>query len=300
MITDATSKWVEINERVMRITHPDKVLWPDIGLTKWDYILHLTRIAPFLIRHASNRLLTTIRFPEGIERESFYQKNIPSYAPDWIERVKRKNTTYILLNRPETLIWLANQACLEFHVSFSSYHEELLHALVFDLDPNQCDFSRVAEAALIIRDELQSLALESYVKTSGATGLQLFVPVKPCAYEQARQVNHFFAAYFQSKYPHLFTLERLVKKRGRKVYFDYLQMWRGKSLICAYSPRARPGAPVSVPLKWSELESGIKPEQFHLQNIHARLEKEGDLFLPLTRKATQSIDPILEMLKVHS
>lgn len=300
MITDAASRWVEINGRVIRITHPDKVLWPDIGLTKWDYILHLTRLAPHLIRHARNRLLTTIRFPEGLGGSSFYQKNIPSYAPEWVDRTVWKNTRHILLNRPETLVWLANQSCLEFHVSFSFCHEDRLHALVFDLDPNQCEFSRVAEAALIIREELQSLALKSYVKTSGATGLQLFIPIAPCPYEEARKVNRFFAEYFQSKYPQLFTLERMVRKRGKQVYFDYLQMWRGKSLICAYSPRARPGAPVSAPLNWPELDKGIDPEQFHLNNIHDRLEKMGDLFLPLTSEATQSITPILDLLKVRS
>lgn len=296
MVTDGTSQWVELNGHLIRITHPDKVLWPDIGLTKWDYVLYLVELAPFLIRHAQNRLLTTIRFPDGIHGESFYQKNVPAYAPDWVDRLRWKNTVYILLNRPETLIWLANQACLEFHVSFSYRDEDTVHALVFDLDPNRCDFPQVAEAALIIREELAALGLDCYVKTSGATGLQLFVPIKPCSYEAARQVNRFFATYFESKYPQLFTIQRQVKKRGARIYFDYLQMWHGKSLICAYSPRARPGAPVSVPLKWSELETGIRPEQFRLENIRHRLEQEGDLFLPLAEHAGQSIQPLLHML----
>lgn len=291
-------RWVELNGRVIRITHPEKVLWPDAGLTKWDYVLYLVQLAPFLLRHAQNRLLTTIRFPDGINGKSFYQKNVPIYAPPWIDRVRWKDTTYVLLNRPETLIWLANQACLEFHVSFSFYGEDVVRALVFDLDPNECDFPQVAEAALLIREELAALELECYVKTSGATGLQLFVPIEPCSYEAARQANRFFATYFVGKYPHLFTAERQVKKRGRKVYFDYLQMWRGKSLICAYSPRARPGAPVSVPLKWVELENGVRPEQFCLETIGQRLAREGDLFLPLAEHPGHPIRPLLRLIGV--
>lgn len=297
MMAEGTSRWVQINGRLIRITHPDKILWPDIPLTKWDYVLHLVDLAPYLLRHAQHRLLTTIRYPDGIDGKSFYQKNIPSYAPDWIDRLRWKNTEYILLNRPETLIWLANQACLEFHVSFSFRDEDTVRSLVFDLDPNGCDFSHVAEAALIIRQELAALGLGCYVKTSGATGLQLFVPIQPCAYDDARQVNRFFAAYFSTKYPRLFTIQRQVRKRGRRIYFDYLQMWRGKSLICAYSPRARPGAPVSMPLKWSELESGVRPEQFHLKNVSDRLKKEGDLFQPLFEETGPSIRPFLDALK---
>lgn len=292
-----SSRWVELNGRIIRITRPDKVLWPDIGMTKWDYVLHMVKLAPFLIRHAKDRLLTTVRFPDGIFGPSFYQKNVPAYAPPWIDRLRWKNTDYMLLNRPETLVWLANQACLEFHVSFSCRGENEVRALVFDLDPNGCEFERVVEAALIIREELMDLGYDCFAKTSGATGLQLFVPIKPCSYEAARKANRFFAAYFAGKYPHLFTVERQVNKRGRKVYFDYLQLWHGKSLIGAYSPRARPGAPVSAPLKWPELEQGLHPEQFRLENISHRLKREGDLFLPLLEHPGHSIVPLLRMLE---
>lgn len=296
MLADGTSRWVDVNGQLLRITHPDKVLWPDLGLTKWDYVRHLAQLAPYLIRHARHRLLTTVRFPDGIGGEGFYQKNIPPYAPVWVDRLRWKNTVYILLNRPETLIWLANQGCLEFHVSFSYRGENQVRALVFDLDLNRGEFSTVAEAALTIRDELAALGMDCFVKTSGATGLQLFVPIQPCSFEDARQVNRFFAMYFASKYPHWFTLERQVKKRRAPIYFDYLQMWHGKSIICPYSPRARPGAPVSVPLKWSELEAGVRPEQFRLDNVHQRLAKEGDLFLPLLNHAGHSIQPFLQAL----
>ncbi len=292
-----------IEEEKIEISNPEKILWPDLSIRKIDYIAKMKELAPYILAYTKDRLLTTIRYPDGINGKFFYQKNAPSYLPKWIETIRWKNTNYILLNSPNTLIWLANQAVLELHTSFNMYqYEDYPNYLVFDLDPaiNQ-SFSDVVEVALIIHETLETLNIKSWVKTSGATGLQIYIPIgKKYNYRIARRINHFFAQYFSTKYPRLITIERLVQKRNNKLYFDYLQMWYGKTITSAYSPRATKNATISTPITWEELKKGIKPEDFTLLNISERLRTKGDIFQPLLAKeAVQSLDTIIKFLDSH-
>lgn len=292
---------IKVDQFSVRITNPDKVLWPELGVRKIDYISLLIKIAPYFLPHAKDRLLTTIRYPDGIQGKSFYQKNIPDYAPDWIETFQWKETRYILLNQKACFVWLGNQAALEFHTAFNRYqNEHYPSSLVFDLDPSKGQtFDQVVEAALFIYETLSSLNIKSWVKTSGATGLQIYIPLgEKYNYVTARKINQFFGKYFSQKYPDKITIERLVNKRGKKLYFDYLQMWTGKTITSVYSPRATKKGTVSMPVEWDELKRGVKPQDFHLFNISQRLEEKGDLFAPLLHvQSIQNLDAIVQFIE---
>jgi bifunctional non-homologous end joining protein LigD len=292
---------LKIENKIIDLTNPDKLLWPEAGITKKNYVEAMTVLAPFMIKYSKNRLLTSIRYPHGIGGKSFFQKEKPDNTPEWIKTVKFNEKNYIVLNSAATLIWLCTQAVLEFHTSFNVYNNsEHPSHLVFDLDPddNQ-DFSEVAEIALSIHETLETLEVKGFVKTSGASGLQIYIPtVSKYDYKTARKLNEFFAQYFIQKLSNKLTIERLKKNRNGKTYFDYLQMWYGKTIISPYSPRAVMSAAVSTPLEWEEL-NWARPEMFTLNNIAARLEQKGDLFEEsLHCDNTEQLDEILKKLNI--
>lgn len=295
---------LNVEGRLLKITNPEKEIWPDAALSKFDYIRYLTEISPFILPYITNRLLTTIRYPDGIHGKSFYQKNIPDHAPKWIATHNWRETTYILANDIQTLIWLGNQACLELHAAFNRVdNEKCPTELVLDLDPTDTDnFSLVLEVALLIKENLDGLGLFSQPKTSGATGMQIYVPIEiRYTYEETRKLGKFIAQYIAEKHPDKVTLERLVKNRGVKLYIDYLQHWEGKTLAAPYTPRAREGAPVSAPVTWREVEKGFLPIDFRISNIRERIKKVGDLFASVTtERKNQSLDELLTFIRKHT
>lgn len=286
-----------VDGRAVRITNPEKVLWPDAGIRKIDYLHQLIQLSPFMLAQGGERLLTALRFPDGVNGKSFFQKNTPACAPDYIRRVKWQGNRYTVMDSRAALLWLGNQGVIEFHTSFNVVHQpDHPVALVFDLDPAADQpFEAAAEAALRIHETLTTLQIQSYAKTSGATGLQIYIPIHGrYTYEEARRINAFFGRYFAEKYPALITIERLVHKRGTKLYFDYLQMWRGRTITMPYSPRATAQATLSMPVRWNEIAAGIHPQDFTLQNAILRLGTTGDLFAPLLDPAAaQILDELL-------
>lgn len=277
------------------ITNPDKLLWPEVGITKADYLQKLILLAPYLLTYCRNRYLTTIRFPHGVHGTSFYQKNSPQPVPDFVRTEQYNGIRYVIMDSLPTLLWLGNLACLEFHPSLHVVGSQLPAEWILDLDPTLPNDPRIMEAALIVGDLLNSLQIESVPKTSGATGVQIFIPIRPgYTFEQLRSVGQFIAEYLVSKYPKLFTTERLKKDRGTAIYIDYLQHWYGKTLSAPYTPRARPQATVSTPLRWEELRSGVKIENFTLLTIDERLRHTGDL---IEKIRPQCLDTILEHLQ---
>lgn len=288
--------WIKVDEQEIKITNPQKVLWPELGIRKIDYLKVLIELSPYLLPHSTDYMLMLLRFPNGIDQKAFYQKKAAAHTPEWIDTIKKDGDNYINLNSRKTLVWLGNSAALEFHVGFNKINEDLISALVFDLDPSEGQtFDQVVEVALKIHEVLKSLSVNSLIKTSGATGLQIFIPTgNKYTYEQGRNINTFFANYFAGKFPNLITIERSVKKRGKLLYFDYLQMWRGKNMICVYSPRAVKSAAVSTPVTWEELDKGIKPGDFNILNIMKRLKAKGDLFKELLEPGKQNLDFILK------
>ncbi|MGI5900968.1 MAG: non-homologous end-joining DNA ligase [Desulfitobacteriia bacterium] len=290
---------LEIEGKEIKISNPQKLLWPKQNISKADYLQCLIDLAPYILPHCKNHLLTTIRYPNGISGKSFFQKNKPRYSPPWVPSKNWRDNEYILLNDLAVLLWLGNQAALEFHISFNlAGQEDNPQNLVFDLDPSEGQtFEAVIEAALLIKKDLDQLGLKAYAKTSGASGLQIYIPVGGrYDYKTARQINKFFADYFSQKYPQKITITRQVDKRENKLYFDYLQMAPGKTIIGPYSPRATPLATVATPIEWGELEKGIKPQDFTLRNIKERLQEKEDLFAPLNQK--QDLGFILKHLNL--
>ncbi|WP_370589237.1 non-homologous end-joining DNA ligase [Thermoactinomyces sp. CICC 10521] len=299
--TVADERYVQVEGVELKISNPDKMLFPQARIRKWDFIMACARLAPYLLKYCRNRLLTTIRFPDGVGGESFFQKNAPSFRPSWIETYRSGEIDYILLNQVPSLIWLANLAALEFHVSFHTAAEESFPTeLVFDIDPSIPDFSKVVEVALLTRQVLNKLNLDGIAKTSGATGLQIYVPIEPVyTYEQTRRIGEMIARYLTEQHPALVTIERRVEKRGDKVYFDYLQHWHNKTLIAPYSPRAVPEATVSTPLQWDEVTEKLSPKTWTLHTIFSRLEEKGDLFAPIYGGERYRLDEILRFLEQH-
>lgn len=290
---------LRLEEKEIKVSNPDKPLWPESGIKKIDYLYHLMDMAPFILKHTKDHPLTVIRYPHGIHGDSFFQKHLPSYTPAWVDYITIKEKKYINLNSMPTLLWLGNQAALEYHITFNTYQKpDYPSSIVFDLDPAQGqNFKDVVTAALLIKDTLDTLGIKSFPKTSGASGIQIYIPTcEQYTYEEARHINHFFGAYFSQKYPNHFTIERSVANRGQKIYFDYLQMWRGKTIISAYSPRAVPSAAVSTPITWKELEAGCHPNDFTLLNIKNRLNRLGDIFDFSGVDMYQNLSLILENL----
>lgn len=268
-------------QKNVQLSNPDKLLYPEAGITKLDYVKSLHALSRYLLFYTRNRNLTTIHYPDGAGEKSYYQKNIPAHAPEFITRRELDGIEYVVMDSLETLLWMGNMAALEFHIPFNALDTpDYPDALVFDLDPSEGQtFPQVAEAALIIHETLEELGINSFCKTSGATGIQIAIPLgRKLQYEDARELNQFFGHYFAGKYPNIFTIERKVNARGKKLYFDYLQMWKGKTIISPYSPRATKTANVSTPILWEELEKGAVPEDFTLETIHARLEEKGDIY----------------------
>lgn len=289
---------VVVNGRTLSVSNLDKVLFPRDGITKGDLIEYYRRVSTSLLPHLHNNPLTLQRYPDGIDGQSFFEKHLPRGLPDWVERVAltspegtREKTTYMLCNDEPTLVWVANLASIVLHVWTSHVPTiEDPDYVFFDLDPGeQCTLKTLARVALEMRDLLAEIGLTPLVKTSGGMGLHVVVPLAPgYGYDAAKMFAEAVASQLAQREPEMVTLERSLKRRDQSlVYLDYLQVGRGKTMVSAYSVRARDGAPVSTPLDWSEVEAFSRkrsggPEeafaQFNMRTTPKRLEREGDLW----------------------
>ncbi len=297
-----TTQSVDVEGRTIEVTNLEKLIWPKEQVTKADLIHYIFMVSHLLLGHLRDRPLTVTRYPDGIDQEGFYQKDCPEYAPEWISTYPvigsegEKVTRYILANDTPTLIWLANQAAIEFHPWMSRIHTvQFPDYVVIDLDPNDgVTFDEVREVAAFVRDALSEISVQSFPKLSGATGIHVYVPVEPrYTYKQTSQFAGFIGKLAAKAMPSIATNERLVRNRGRRVYVDHLQNLPGKTIVGAYSPRPRPGAPVSVPFEWSELPT-IDPRAFTLRDFDAILKRP--LSFQSMYSAAQSLDHILERI----
>ena len=277
-VMQATNTILKLGEYEFAITHPDKMIWPDMEITKLDYIQRLARLGPYMLPHTQNRYLTTIRYPEGIGGISFYQKNAPRPLPPYVRTAQDGQIRYVVLDSMPTLIWLGSLYCLELHVSCETIGDMLPDRWILDIDPSREDEPRIMEAAALAGQLLHSLGLDAVPKTSGATGVQIVMPIqRGPSFDDLRAFGKFISEYLAARHPKLFTVERLKKDRGDKIYLDYLQFYPGRTLAAPYPPRARPGAPVSTPLTWEEVGRNPRAADFHLLNIEDRLKARGDL-----------------------
>jgi len=287
-----TRKVVEIAGRRLSLSNLEKDLYPSYGFTKAHILEYYRRIAKFILPHLKDRALTLKRYPEGVEKDFFFEKRCPSHHPSWAKtaEVRRDNgerMTVCLVNDLETLIWVENLASLELHVPLArASSPETPDSMVFDLDPgDQANVLNCARVALILRDLLSNLRLTSYAKTSGKKGLHLYVPLnrKETTFENTKKFSKAVAGIMQKNYPDLVTARMPKEYRKAKVFINWSQNDSSKTMICVYSLRAREKPTVSFPLEWKELKDLARqddPEKLQVMHSEAvsRAEKQGDLF----------------------
>ncbi len=267
----------------LKLTHVEKIYWPKEKITKGDLLDYYAAITPFILPYLKNRPVVMHRFPEGIQGESFYQKDVkevPSFVKTAEVAHKERDVNYIVIQNQKSLLYVVNLGSIELH-PFSSTLRRLGKPdyLVMDLDPEGVSFNTVVDVALQIHEILETVKIPHFCKTSGGSGLHIYIPVGgKYPYEQIRRFATFLAQLTNEKLPKITSLERNPKKRQRKVYLDTLQNAQGQLVACPYSARAFPHAPVSTPLAWNEVRHGLRPEEFTIQNVPARVARKGDFF----------------------
>lgn len=250
-------------------------MYPEAKVTKAQVIQHYIRMAPRMLDILRNRPVVLTRFPNGVDKEGFYEKDMPLGTPPWVKTFKRYSETaereinYVVCNNLDTLVWLANLAALELHMTLSKMDEfEKPDLVVFDIDPEPpASADDVVDVALLVKEKLDGLGLRSYVKTSGKKGLHILVPVvREYTFGQAREYVHQIGKYLAREAPIVVSEFSRSKKPGT-VYIDYLQNSHGRTMVCPYSLRATSQATVSMPLDWREVKKGLKPEKFSLFTV---------------------------------
>ena len=290
---------LRVDGRDVSLSNQEKILFPRDRYTKGDLVQYYFAVAEWLVPHLEDRPLTLQRYPDGIDGSSFFEKQKPRFTPDWIETValdapythgKTKRIEYILCNDAATLVWCANLASIVLHTWYSRVQSvDAPDYALFDLDPFECTAKTLAIVALEMRDTLQAIGLTALVKTSGGSGLHVVVPLRPqYDYDTVKQFGEIIARHVAAARPKETTLERTISRRSKgTVYLDYVQVGKGKTVVPPFVVRARDGAPVSMPLDWSEVEAlarkrGGDPEResgrWTIKNALARLRREGDLW----------------------
>lgn len=303
---------VEIQGKSLSLSNLDKVLYPATGFTKGQVIDYYARIAPVLVPHLTGRPLTLKRYPNGVDHEPFFEKNATKYRPEWIKTApiwsegNQRDVNYILANDLPTLIWVANLAAIELHPSLSLANDIMSPTMmVFDLDPGPpADIVQCAQVGFWLREIFERFGLESYPKTSGSKGLQVYVPLnRPTSYDITKPFAHALARLLEDEHRDLVVSDMKKALRVGKVLVDWSQNDEHKTTISIYSLRAREQPTVSTPVTWDEVGQALKkkdPEvlRFKAEDVLRRVEKMGDLFAPvLTLK--QKLPQLAGLEHVH-
>lgn len=263
------------------VTHPDKPVFPASHITKDDYLYYLQKVAPMMMPFLQDRLLTVIRYPHGVPGESFYQKNYIENLPEFITTQLVDDTHFILCNNLESLLWLGNQLALEFHIPFQPVSSEQPTEIVFDLDPPSVhEFGLAVDAAVKFKTIMDYFKLTSFIKTSGGKGMQIYIPLPlhTFSYEDTGVFTEFICRFLVQQFPDSFTIERMKKNRGKRLYLDYVQHREGKTIVAPYSPRGNNKGLIATPLLWEEVNEKLTPDLFAIPNIIKRLERMADPF----------------------
>ena len=270
--------------RLLRLSNLDKVLYPAAGFTKGQLIDYYTRAAPWLLPHLQGRALTLKRYPNGVESGHFYEKQKPSHAPEWVRseaiQAGERTIDFVLCDEVATLVWLANLADLELHPSLALARDpDEPTVLAFDLDPGPpAGISECCEVAHLLREALSELGLQSFVKTSGSKGMQLYAPLNTeVTYDDTKPFAHGLARLLESQHKDLIVSVMKKTLRPGKVFIDWSQNDRHKTTVGVYSLRARERPTVSTPLLWDELDDPAALS-FDSADVLARLDEHGDVF----------------------
>jgi|GEM_PF-238465 len=280
-----TAEDVEVAGRRLSLTNLDKVLWPETGTTKADMIGYYSRIAPVMLPHLAGRPVTLKRFPDGVQGESFFEKNCPSHRPPWVGTAKMGEVGYCLLEEPAALVWTANLAAIELHPTLAALpHLDRPSFVVFDLDPGEpAGVLECARVALLVRELLGQLELECWPKTSGSKGLQLYAPLNDgSTYAKTGPFAKAVAQLLERRHPDLVVSHQQRDARKGKVLIDWSQNSASKTTVAVYSMRARPEPTVSTPLDWDEVERALAKDDkgslvFSWEAVLERAESLGDL-----------------------
>ncbi len=295
---------VELDGQRLKFTNLDKVYFPKDGCTKRDVLEFYHRVAPYLLPHLRDRPLSMKRYPNGIHGEYFFQKNASTHFPDWLrcfpiqEHHPPKINHYPLADDRASLLYLVNLGCIDHNPWMSRVTDlDIPDWMLLDLDPVEASFDLLVEAALLVRQLLEEIGMRGYPKTTGGDGMHVYVPLDPVySYDQVRGLAEVLSHLAVDREPNLFTTPRSVNKRQKgRVYFDYLQIGKGKTIAAPYVVRAYDGAAVATPLEWKEVKPGLRPTDFTIQNAPARFEKKGDLFAPVLQGG-QKIETALQHL----
>jgi bifunctional non-homologous end joining protein LigD len=279
---------VEVEGRTLSLSNLDKVLYPQTGFSKGQVIDFYTRVAPVLLPHLRGRPVTMKRYPDGVEGQYFYEKQCPSHRPDWVRTAPvptgRKTIEFCLCEDLPTLVWMANLADLELHPSLSrAAHIERPTVMAFDLDPGEpAGLAECCELARVLREALARIGLESFPKTSGSKGLQVYVPLNrdEATYDDTKPLSQALARHLEAEHPKLIVSSQKKELRRGKVLIDWSQNDEHKTTVSVYSLRARPRPTVSTPLEWHELDDP-SALVFEAGDVLDRVREHGDLFAPV-------------------
>src|SRR5437868_1179571 len=288
---------VEVEGKHLKLSNLDKVLYPAAGFTKGQVIDYYARVAPVLLPHLKDKPLTMKRYPGGVDQEYFFEKNAPMHRPDWVKTApvwsegNKRTINYLLANDLPTLVWIANLASIELHPSLSlSTDIATPTMIVFDLDPGPpANIIQCAQVGLWVREVFDHFGLQSFPKTSGSKGLQIYVPLNTkTAYGQTKSFAHALARLLEQEHSELVVSDMKKAVRSNKVFVDWSQNDQHKTTISVYSLRAREHPTVSTPVSWDEVEQALKKKDagrlvFEAKDVLARVEKMGDLFEPVQK-----------------
>jgi len=309
----ASETVIEIQGKKLKLSNLEKVLYPAVGFTKGQVIDYYVRISPLLLPHLKGRPLTLKRYPNGVNGMYFYEKNCPEHRPDWVQVApvwsagNNRWMKYCLAQDLPTLVWAANLADLELHTSLSLAKDILRPTfIVFDLDPGEpADIVQCCQVGLWVRAVFSQLGLESFAKTSGSKGMQIYVPLNtPVTYDDTKPFAHELARLLEKQHPRLVVSDMKKTLRVGKVLVDWSQNDDHKTTICVYSLRAKERPTVSTPITWEEVEECLKrgdPNLLVFDSAHVleRVKKHGDLFEPVL-KMKQKLPPIEALANIES
>jgi bifunctional non-homologous end joining protein LigD len=288
---------VEIAGRRFSVSNLDKLMYPDVGFTKGAVIDYYVRVAPAMLPHLSHRCVTFVRYPNGVDSKSFFEKRCPSHRPAWVHTAigpgdGDRGIDYCVLDDEASLAWAANLAAIELHTPMARVEDPASPTMVvFDLDPGApAGIRECADVALDIRASLEGLGLELFAKTSGSKGLQLYLPLNsPHDHDHARSFALVVAQMLEKHHPDRILTAMKKDLRHGKVFIDWSQNAGFKTTVCAYSLRARPHPTVSTPVTWDEVEAAADgaPLSFEAPEVLARVEAMGDLFAPVATMQQQ-------------
>jgi bifunctional non-homologous end joining protein LigD len=305
----AADEMIRVGRRTVRLTHPDRVLFPGDGVTKGDLAEYYVEVGDAIVPHLRDRPFTLKRYPHGIREQAYFHKQAPKGKPSWIPTRKFRTwpragesrlVDFTLVNETAALVWMVQMNCIDMNAWYSRVDKpDRPDYVVFDLDPPETrnGFVEAIRVAHLIREVLEKLELRSYAKTSGADGIHVLVPISrrstyPDTYELAERVSR----GLEAEHPGLVTTEWLKKKR-HGVLVDHRQNGHGKTIASAYSVRPKPGAPVSTPLRWEEFGEKVRPRDFGRREALERLQRYGDLFEPVLQGG-QSLGRALRQLQL--